>query len=146
MKNLKNIGIWLDKEKAFIIDANDADTNMKTIQSNVETFRISGGSGTRFKGGPQDVVQDSRYLEREKNQLKVYFKEIASEIKEADSIIIFGPAQTKDKLRKELQDNYKEISAKVRALKTVDSMTDNQLKALVRDFFNDKGNKNIYFP
>ncbi len=132
---MENIGIWLDKEKAHIVTVNNDSITMKTVQSNVENFRIHGGSGTRLKGGPQDVVQDSRYLEREKHQLKAYFKEITSEIKDADSIVIFGPAETYEKLNKELQENYKAISAKVKSRKRVDSMTENQLKALVKDSF-----------
>jgi len=132
---MENIGIWLDKEKAHIVTVNNDSITMKTVQSNVENFRIHGGSGTRLKGGPQDVVQDSRYLEREKHQLKAYFKEITSEIKDADSIVIFGPAETYEKLNKELRENYKAISAKVKLRKKADSMTENQLKALVKDSF-----------
>ena len=132
---MKNFGIWLDKKKARIIILEAKNELMETVVSEVEDFHVQGGSGTKFKGGPQDVVQDSKYLEREKHQLKIYFKEIASKIKNANAIVIFGPAQTKDKLRKELQENYKELHAKVKAVKAVDNMTDNQVKALVKDFF-----------
>ena len=133
---MKNLGIWLDKKEARIISLENENERMDTIVSEVEDFHIQGGSGTKFKGGPQDVVQDSKYLEREKHQLKAYFKEIASKMKDAKAIVIFGPAQTKEKLRKELQENYKDLNTKVKAVKNADSMTDNQVKALVRDFFN----------
>ena len=132
---MKKIGIWLDKEKAHIVSLENGNEFVKTIPSEVESFRIHGGSGTRFKGGPQDVVQDSRYLEREKHQLKVYFKHVALEIRNAEAITIFGPAETYQKFNKELQENYKEISAKVKAVNRANSMTENQLKALVRDSF-----------
>ncbi len=135
MNRTNEIGVWLDKEKAFVIFKNDENVVLKTIKSNVENYRIGGGSGTRFKGGPQDVVQDSRYLEREKNQLKKYFKEIASNIKNAEAIVIFGPAETYRKFHKELQLQYKTIGAKVKAVKLADSMTENQVKALVKEFF-----------
>ena len=136
METKKNVGVWLDKEKALIVSVENGNESMNTILSEVENFHIHGGSGSKFKGGPQDVVQDSKYLEREKHQLKGYFKDVTSEIEDAHAIVIFGPAQTKEKFRKELQENYKAISAKVKAVKTVDSMTENQLKALVRDSFN----------
>lgn len=136
---MKNVGVWLDKEKALIVTIENGTENMKTIQSNIETFRIHGGSGTRFKGGPQDVVQDSRYLEREKHQTKRYFDELAEEVNNADSLAIFGPAETFEKFKKELESSYKELDAKVKTVKRVDSMTDNQVKALIRDFF-DNGN------
>lgn len=134
-KKMKNIGIWLDKEKAHIVTIENGNEDMNTVISEVENYRIHGGSGTRFKGGPQDVVQDSKYLEREKHQLKAYFKEIASNIKNADAYVIFGPAETKEKLNKELQEKYKDISLKVKAVNVADSMTENQTKALVRNFF-----------
>jgi len=132
---MKNIGIWLDKEKAYIVSLKNDKTIVDTIQSEIETFNIGGGSGTRFKGGPQDVVQDSKYLEREKHQLKAYFKEIASQLKNANAIVIFGPANTNEKFYRELEENYKDIYVKVKAVKKADSMTDNQIKALVRNFF-----------
>jgi stalled ribosome rescue protein Dom34 len=130
-----NTGIWLDKNKALIVSLTEETEVFKTIISNVENFHIHGGSGTRFKGGPQDVVQDSKYLEREKHQFKVYFKEIASEIEGSDGILIFGPAEVKDKFKKELESSYEEINVKVKDVQTADSMTDNQVKAWARDYF-----------
>ena len=132
---MKNIGIWLDKKVAKIFTIENDTERLDFIESEVEDYHVSGGSGTRLKGGPQDVVQDSKYLEREKHQLKSYFNEIAEEIKSADQIVIYGPAQTNEKLKKELFENYKEIDSKIRAVEKVDSMTDNQIKAMVKDFF-----------
>ncbi|CAM1359857.1 conserved hypothetical protein [Tenacibaculum sediminilitoris] len=132
---MKNIGVWLDKEKALVITIENGIENMKKIESNIETFHIHGGSGTRFKGGPQDVVQDSKYLEREKHQTKEYFSNLVEEVDKADSLAIFGPAETFEKFKKELETSYKELNAKVKKVQRVDSMTDNQVKALVRDFF-----------
>ncbi len=136
---MKNKGIWLDKEKAHIVTLGQSDEQFITVTSNVENYRIHGGSGTRIKGGPQDVVQDRRYLEREKHQLKAYFKELAEKVKDADVIAIFGPAETQQKFNKELEENFRTIYEKVKTVKVVDSMTDNQVKALVRDFFNEPG-------
>lgn len=132
---MKNIGIWLDKKVAKIVTIENDIETLEFIESEVDDYHVVGGSGTRFKGGPQDVVQDSRYLEREKHQLKSYFGEIVDKIKTADEIIIYGPAQTNEKLKKELFENFKFIDSKIREVVKVDSMTDNQLKALVRDSF-----------
>jgi len=133
---MKNLGVWLDKEKAHVVTIENGKEDVVIIESGVENFRISGGSGTRFKGGPQDVVQDSRYLEREKNQLRTYFKDIASKIEHADAIVLFGPAEASEKFKKELEERYQNIHKRVKGLKKADSMTDNQIKALVRDYFN----------
>ena len=132
---MKNTGIWLDKKKAHIVDIEDGNEHLRTIESDVETFHVHGGSGTRFKGGPQDVVQDSKYLEREKHQLKNYFSDIINEVQDSDSIAIFGPAETFVKFQKELEDNHEFLSKKVKGISRADSMTKNQVKALVRDFY-----------
>lgn len=132
---MKKIGVWLDKDKAYIVAIDSKTENMSVIHSNVEHFRIHGGSGTRLKGGPQDVVQDSRYLEREKHQLKKYFKEIATAIKSAKTIAIFGPAEARIAFKKELENQYKELDARVVHSERVDSMTENQIRALIRDYF-----------
>ena len=132
---MKNIGIWIDKEKAHIVTLDGEKESFQTILSDLENFRPHGGSGTRQKGGPQDVVQDSKYLEREKQQLKNYFKEIASEISETKNLVIFGPAGTNEKLRDELHNNYKLLGTKIKGVKKADSMTNNQLIAWVKNFF-----------
>lgn len=132
---MKKTGIWLDLDKAYIVSIDNEKETFKTVMSNIEHFSIQGGSGTRFKGGPQDVVQDSKYLEREKQQLKHYFKAIASQISDTNALVLFGPAETNEKFAKELHKNYKSLSAKIKAIKKADSMSDNQVKALVRDFF-----------
>ncbi|MGB5500468.1 MAG: hypothetical protein WBM77_16170 [Maribacter sp.] len=133
---MKNIGIWLDKEKAHLVTLTEDSEKFETIVSEIEVFRPHGGSGTKSaKWGPQDVVQDSRYLEREKHQYKVYFKDLAKSLKTADAIALFGPAETAAKFKKELDENYRSLAAKVKSVTKVDSMTNNQIKKLVREFF-----------
>jgi len=132
---MKRTGIWLDKRKAHIVSFYDSKESFNTILSNVENFNVRGGSGTRLKGGPQDVVQDSRYLEREKHQLKKYFKTIISEIKNADEIVVFGPAEAGEKFYKELTEKHNDLVAKVKGIVKADSMTKNQVKAWVRSFY-----------
>lgn len=132
---MKNIGVWMDKEKAHIITISDNTEEMTTVYSEIESYHIGGGSGSRMKGGPQDVVQDSKYLEREKHSFKVYFKEIVAFLKDADAIVIFGPAEAGEKFNKKLQKKYTTIGNKVRAVIRADSMTTNQTRALVRDYF-----------
>ena len=135
---MKKIGIWLDKEKAHLVTLKNEDVRFRTINSEIEFFHPKGGVRSKTKSGPQDVVQDSKYLEREKHQLKLYFKELAKAMEDAEAIAIFGPADTNDKFYKELNENYKTLALKVKTVEKVDSMTENQVKALVRNFFNKK--------
>ena len=130
---MKRLGIWMDKQKAFII--NPQKDTIKKVLSEIEDYKIKGGSGTPLKGGPQDVVQDSKYLEREKHQYKIYFKEIIDRIRGVDELIIFSPAQAGLKFEKELRNNYKEIYSKLQGCIKADSMTIKQTKALIKNHF-----------
>lgn len=131
-----NIGIWLDKEKAHIVSINKESEEFETLFSEIEVFRPTGGSGTKSaKWGPQDVVQDSKFLERKKHQYKSYFKKLAKVIKTADGIALYGPAETAIMFKKELDVNYPQVAAKVKIVAKADSMTNNQVRKLVREFF-----------
>ncbi|MFX0557915.1 hypothetical protein ACOCEA_14035 [Maribacter sp. CXY002] len=133
---MKQTGIWLDKEKAHVVHLTKDGHTLETIMSEVDFFNPSGGSRTRSaKWGPQDVVQDSKYLEREKHQLKKYFNKLVDMLDETDEIALFGPAETKDKFIGELKDNHQLLANKVKAIITSDSMTQNQTIALVKDYF-----------
>ena len=132
---MKNIGIWLDKRNAHIVRLSPNDAKMQTIDSEMDSYNIGGGSGTRFKGGPQDVVHDSKYLAHEQKQLKAYFSKIIEALDEVDQLGLFGPAEAAQMFAKELKAHHKELSAKVVTLQKADSMTENQIKALVRDYF-----------
>lgn len=67
---MKQIGIWLDKQEANVVVLNNGKESMFTIPSELDFFNPKGGARSKTKWGPQDVVQDSKYLEREKHQLK----------------------------------------------------------------------------
>lgn len=136
---MNNVGIWMDKEKAHLVRLKGENEEFETVFSDLEFFKPSGGAGTKTaKWGPQDVVQDSKYLEREKHQLKAYFTNLANAIGNADAIALFGPADTNEKFRKELLKNHKILAMKLNTVTKTDSMTDNQVKALVRDYFRHK--------
>jgi stalled ribosome rescue protein Dom34 len=135
---MKKTGIWIDKDKALIVTLENEYEGFQTITSNVDHFNVHGGSGTRQKGGPQNVVHDSKYLEREKSQLKQYFKNLAEIIEDSDALVLFGPAKTCEKFSESLHENHKILSTKIQGVRKADSMTDNQVKAWVRDFFRSK--------
>lgn len=133
---MKNVGIWIDKRKAKIVSIEAGNESLDTIVSDIEDFHVSGGSGTRLKGGPQDVVQDSKYLGREKHQLAEFFKDIVICIAGADAIVIFGPAQTGGKLYNELLEKHSQFHHKIISIEKADNMTDNQIMAWVRNYHN----------
>lgn len=136
---MKNIGIWLDSKIALIVKVNQDHATLEEVESGIEFFNRTSTSGSRNKwGGTQDITHEQSYLEREKNQFKKYFKQIADTVSNADRLALFGPADINKKLEKELMENYPSIAQKIVAVDKVDSLTENQTIALVREFFKNK--------
>ncbi|MGB5507440.1 hypothetical protein, partial [Robiginitalea sp.] len=123
---MKQIGIWMDKKEAFVVSVNQGETTMHTVPSDLEFFHPKGGSRSKTRWGPQQVVHDSRYTERETHQLRAYYDLLADELREADAIVLFGPAGTNAEFKKRLDAEYPAIGARVRDVLTADSMTSNQ--------------------
>lgn len=96
----------------------------------MDEFRPSGGSGTRFKGGPQDLVHDSKFREREKHQIKHYFNEVIESLPEVEGLVILGP-ETGQKL----EQNHRALHQALRVVERSDKMTDTQLILWVKDYF-----------
>lgn len=132
---MKQIGIWMDKKEAFVVSVDQGETTMQTVPSDLEFFNPKGGSRSKTRWGPQQVVHDSRYTERETHQLREYYDQLADKLREADAIVLFGPAGTNSDFKKRLDEAYPAISARVRDVLTADSMTSNQVQALIREYF-----------
>ncbi|NAY92423.1 hypothetical protein GTQ34_10875 [Muricauda sp. JGD-17] len=132
---MKQIGIWLDKREALGLILENNKEREFSISSELDFFNPKGGSRSKTRWGPQDVVQDSKYLETEKHQLKRYFDNIVDTLGDVDELAIFGPAEAPDKFIKALEEDYPTLAAKVQTKQKVDSMTKNQFKALVKEFF-----------
>ncbi len=132
---MRKSGIWLDKEKALCFVLDESKETFQSIPSEVEFFNPKGGSRSKTRWGPQDVVQDSKYLEREKHQMRRYFENVVSALGEVDALAIYGPAETPEKFSKMLSENNAQLAEKIRLVERADSMTDNQFKAMVRAFF-----------
>lgn len=132
---MKQTGIWIDRKQAKIVSIVEGKEQFYTVESEVEDFHVKGGSGTSLKGGPQDVVQDRKYLERQKHQLSHFFSRIIPYISNTDEIVIAGPAQTSIQLKTELSAKHPLIHEKVISIEKADSMTDKQFVAWVKDCF-----------
>lgn len=133
---MKKTGIWIDKREAKIVVLGpEGVEDFRVVSSEVDEFNPVGGSGSRAKGGPQDVVQDSKFTEREKQQLKRFFVRLAEEVADAEQVVVFGPGQTAGKLEQEWKNSAAQIAERLQGVEKADSMTDNQVKAWVREFF-----------
>ena len=128
------VGLWIDHRKAVIVVVTDKGEETKLIISKVEKqLRRSGGSPLK---GPYEAHQvpadDSR--EREfTGHLNIYYDAVIACIRDAESILIFGPGEAKGELKKRLKRNA--LTKRIVGVETIDKMTDRQIAAKVRRHF-----------
>jgi hypothetical protein len=82
----------------------------------------------------QKVQADGRQDIKFADQLNIYYDEVISVLRDAESILLFGPGEAKGELKKRLEDDR--LAHLIQAVETVDQMTDGQIAAKVREYFN----------
>ncbi|MEP1096590.1 MAG: hypothetical protein ABJG78_15850 [Cyclobacteriaceae bacterium] len=127
-------GIWIDETQAWIVYKKYKQINLKSVGSVVEPYHLRGGSRSSTPWGPQETVSETGLLRRKKQQLRTYFRRVIQELLPAKRVYIMGPAEAKIGLQKELE-QMKSLSFKSMVVETADSMTQNQFKAKVKEFF-----------
>lgn len=138
MEAKKNTGIWIDSKQAVIVKITNGEESIKKINSNLVTReRIEGEGKQQTRMGKQYSTFEKKEEEKRKHILNDYFNHIVNEINGTDSIMIFGPAEAKVGLQKVISKN-KDLASKLALVDTEDHLTDNQIAAKVRDFYNSK--------
>lgn len=131
MKKQNLYGVWVDHAEAFICNYDGEEKiSMKKIKSDVEGHHHSGINTNEHV----TIANQHRHDNRRANELHGFLKEIIENIKDADEILVFGPSTAKYALEKELKKN-KSLSLKLQEVDTADSMSENQMKAYVKEFF-----------
>ena len=124
----KEIGLWIDHRKAVIVIIKDEEEEVKKITSNMEKH-VRFTSGRTSEDGSTEDVRDRQFG----NHLNGYYDEVIANIRDADTIQIFGPGEAKGELEKRIK--HEGLKAHILALETVDKMTDRQIAAKVRERF-----------
>jgi len=134
-----HVGIWIDRDKAFVVSIAQNKDSIIRIESNVEGHvRLAGGSRASTPYGPQEGPSEGRREERRRQKLRQYYKKIIRTISNAQKILIFGPGEAKIELEREMKKS-KGLYSKIVRIGTTDKMTERQIKAKVREFFISKG-------
>jgi hypothetical protein len=124
----KQIGLWIDHRETVIVVIGDQGEETRRIESGMEKHvRFSGGSGSG--DGSAEDQRDRQFT----NHLNRYYDEVISSIREAESILIFGPGEAKGELEKRLA--HKGLGGRIVGIETEDKMTDRQIAAKVRQHF-----------
>jgi len=130
----KQTGIWMDKSKAIVVTFNGGKHSIKTIQSQMDDRYNTGDNESGSWMGGQHLSDENKINERLKHRLELFFNEISSLIDDVHELYLFGPADTKTKFKNRLN-SKKKLSFELLKVETADSMTDNQIVAKVRSFY-----------
>jgi len=127
-------GLWIDQKKAIIVLIKAAGEEIKQISSNAEKqLRRTGSTPLQGNFESQQVPADGSRQRIFTGQLKAYYDEVIAFIREAESILIFGPGEAKNQLKDRLEDNS--LDERVVGTETADIMTEPQIAAKVRQHF-----------
>jgi len=124
----RQVGLWIDHREAIVVFIQDDVEETKRIGSGVEKdVRFSGGN--RSEEGSADDQRDRQFAAH----LTRYYDDVILGIRDAQSILLFGPGEAKGELEKRLA--AKGLSGRIVAVETADKMTAPQIAAKVREYF-----------
>src|SRR5271157_349137 len=131
---ITRVGLWIDHRKAIIVAVTDKGEEMQLIISKVEKqLRRSGDSPLRGSYESQQVPASDSRQKTFTGHLNMYYDAVIACIRDAESILIFGPGEAKGELKERLERNG--LGGRIAGIETVDRMTDRQIAAKVRQYF-----------
>ena len=132
--NMKpNAGLWIDHRKAVIVLLSAGGEETKHVQSNVEKQLRRSGEPSRGSFEAQQAPADDSRERAYSGHLTHYYDEIVSHLRDAGSILIFGPGEAKGELKKRFE--HDKVGARAVTVETADKMTEPQIVAKVRQHF-----------
>ena len=129
-----NIGIWIDHQKAIVVNASETEDEPQVILSNTNQHlsRVDGvRSNEPFEA--QQVLADDVQERRFSAGLNRYYKEVSACIGDAEAVFIFGPGEARGQLKKCLE--QAKPALKNIMVEVAQRMTNRQITAHVREHF-----------
>jgi stalled ribosome rescue protein Dom34 len=127
------IGLWIDHREAIIVVLSEAGEEIRRILSTAEKQLRRSSEPSNGSHEAQDVPADDSREREYTGHLAHYYDEIISCVRAAGSILIFGPGEAKEELKKRVEKDKSDT--RIVAVETADKMTDPQIVAKVRQYF-----------
>ncbi|MEZ2226161.1 hypothetical protein [Microcoleus sp.] len=128
------VGLWIDHRKATVVTITEKGEEIKEIISEVEKQpRRSGDSPLKGTYESRQIPADNSRQRTLTGELNIYYDEVIAYIRDAESILIFGPGEAKNELKERLERN--KLGGRIVGIETVDKMTDSQILAKIRQHF-----------
>ncbi len=124
----EQVGIWIDHKDAFVVFVGEGSEETERIESGMEKHvRFSGHAAS--EEGSADDQRDRQFAAH----LDRYYDAVIAHVRDATSILVFGPGEAKGEFAKRLAG--KGMGARIVGVETTDKMTDRQIAAMVRQHF-----------
>ena len=128
------LGLWIDHRQAIVVVITEQGEKIEEIVSGVDK-QLQRASDRPLEGDYESVqvpADDRRQRDFTKH-LNIYYAAVITVIRNAESILIFGPGEAKGELKEQLEKNH--IGGHIVDIETVDKMTNPQIAAKVRQYF-----------
>jgi hypothetical protein len=130
------VGLWIDHKKAIVVAITDKGEETGLIISAIQRqLRRSSRSRPMGPYEPQKVPADDSRQRAMTGHLNIYYDSVIASVRDADSIMIFGPGEAKGELKKRLE--RLDLGGRIESVEAADKMTDRQIAAKVRRHFAD---------
>ncbi len=133
----RKVGVWLDHSQAHFIDFSKGPASVETAYSDKESqLRFKGeiGSGSQL-GNNRSTNSEHHTHNREQEFMHEYYNMLSDRLKNYDEIFLFGSTTAKDELYNKLKSD-KQFVEKIINVKSADRLTENQMIAEAKKFFN----------
>lgn len=133
----KKIGLWLDHSQAHFIDISKGPAIVETTYSDKRQYEhFKGEESTGTKLSNTRATNNEHHVHNIKQEvLHDYYKVLADRLKSYDDLYLFGPTSAKDELHNLLKAD-KHFADKTIHVEPSDKLTENQMVAQVKHFFN----------
>jgi hypothetical protein len=124
MKDIKQLGIWMDHSNAFLLEmVND------TIETNSVVSELSDPEAEfNFYKGEKLIHKKEQHL-----QLS-YYRKLGDIIKKYQEVVLFGPTDAKNELLNLIKTDHLFEDIKIEVINS-GKMTESQMQIFVREYF-----------
>jgi len=124
MKNIKQLGIWMDHSNAYLMEL----TNDIIVTNRVVSELTNHEAEVNFYKGEKLIHKKEQHL-----QLS-YYKKIGNVIKKFQDVVLFGPTDAKNELLNLIKADHIFEGIKIET-KNSGKMTEYQMQTFVREYF-----------
>lgn len=125
MKNIKQLGIYMDHAHAFLMELE----NGMIISRNI----VSGWKELAADDLPEKHFMGFNCSEKKQLQMR-YFAEISYIIRHYQQVVLFGPTDAKNEMNNLLADNHLFKDIKVELVNT-DKLSDKEMHTFMKEYF-----------